>query len=103
LTTPLVSVPVGTPFTIEFTLQTAAGAGGVGGQSSGSTDFYSTLWFDPSRPILNLPPGWGAESSLFQNNGIPEPTSLTLFVVAILVVGRWRTESVRVPRPVFHS
>jgi hypothetical protein len=98
LTTPLVSVPVGTPFTIEFTLQTGAGAGGVGGLSSGSTDFYSTLWFDPSRPIFNLPPGWDAESSLFQNNGIPEPTSLTLTVFAFLVVSRWRVDGVRVPR-----
>lgn len=74
-------MPVGIPFGIGFELETGAGVGGVGGLAMGASDFYGTLWFDASRPIFNLPDGWDAQSSLFQGNVVPEPSSLMLLAL----------------------
>lgn len=104
--TPVLNLPVGTPFSLLLELMPGAGAAGIiGGTAQEDQDpfaffiltsfsnFASTLTFPTSGPVFNLPDGAtvNSASGLIVNNrfvggspaGVPEPGSLALLAIAL--------------------
>ncbi len=109
ITTPVLNLPVGTAFSLQFELSPFVGAnaiiGGTPEDEFAFADFFmdsfsnfdSTLTFPTSGPVFNLPEGAtvNSPSALIVNNrfvgggpsAVPEPSSIFLFGLGLGVIG----------------
>lgn len=105
LTTPLMMLPVGTPFVLQLGLSTSADTDsrnsivGSRRQADASSLFDSTLSFPLFGPVFNLPDGYTANSlsglivdnrwlGLADPSPVPEPSSLALLLAGLLWFAR---------------
>ena len=93
VTTPTLTLPVGDPFSISFTLELdvyAVGAGTPDGFFQTIGDFSHTLSLPRNNAVFSLPPEYTANSAdglIVNNQFVPEPSTLVLLAGAIAGLG----------------